>query len=140
MHVDKNENLVQSTAQSECSNLNELVSSFNRAIITRALHEEPGHPERLKMCKMVILYNYQEMNFDEVKRGAEDIMKYQFFNLVKTSMFNIVESCLKKTSFNFKARLFRSIFGFTPDTEQVYDNRAKFDQYVENMKGGNHEI
>ena len=130
-------NLTQSTTQSECS-LNELVSSFNRAIVTHALHEEPRHPERLKMCKIVVLYNYQEVSFEDVKRGSENIMKYQFFNLVKTSLFDIVGNSVKKSIINFKARLFRSIYGFTPDTETVDDNIAMFEQYVESMKGGNY--
>ncbi len=137
MTINENEILVKNTANNEFSNVQELLKGFDRAVITHAFKEQPGSPGNLQMCKMVILYNQQEMSFEDVVRGAGDIMKFQFFNLVKSSVFNIVGNFLKETSIDYKALLFRTVFGFTPNPETVIDKTEYFNQYLKGEQNEN---
>lgn len=117
------------TDMPEMDSLQALTEGCDRVMVVTGLREKFGRPNEFEMCKMVVLYNKNELGFDTIKAGTDKIMMSQSFSLVKSLIYNICGCMVKRAGVHFKTVLFKNIFGYVPN-DNVYDRRDYCNEYL----------
>jgi len=128
MHVDKNSNKT-TLSLPQNGNIQEMTSGCNTAIVSYGLDEN------MKPCKMVILFNNQDLNAETVQSGANSIMlRNGNISIAKNFMYIFRNGMFKRACGEFFAILYKNIFGYIPNGN-IHDCRSQYNNY---WKGGNY--
>ena len=128
LNTSMSTDLTKEIAMPEIKDLQGLADGCNGAIVTYGLRPKFSNPNDLEVCKMVILYNRNELDFETIKSGADEIMMRQSFSLVKSVFYHVIGNIASRLSIQFRAILFRNIIGYTPN-DQIHDDRKKYNNY-----------